>query len=272
MPTDDKVALCVATFYQDLADKLEAGAREALEQGGITEIEKFEVPGAFELPLIARYAAQSGKFKAIVALGAVIRGETDHYDYVCGEAARGIQTVQLTTGIPVGFGVLTVDSMDQALDRVQGGSKRDTGAHAAQAALAALKVKDDLDERPVKIGFSGLAKRLPVLLARKPVTPIKPSTGSVTIRHPKTGSSLLYWSAVCQRFATSARRVRPSATAAATRWLPPTGALIRTSSGFGSMMPALRVACMYARAASRLARSPRLSRAGFEAATVVSDT
>jgi 6,7-dimethyl-8-ribityllumazine synthase len=154
MASEDKVALCVATFYKDLADKLESGARKALNKADITEIEKFEVPGAFELPLIARYVAESGRFKAVIALGAVIRGETDHYDYVCGEAARGIQTVQLTTGVPVGFGVLTVDTMDQAIDRVEGGSKRDTGAHAVEAALASLKVKTDLTERPMKIGFS----------------------------------------------------------------------------------------------------------------------
>jgi 6,7-dimethyl-8-ribityllumazine synthase len=155
MASEDKVALCVATFYTELAEKLEEGARAALKDAEISEIEKFEVPGAFELPLIARFAAESGKFKAIIALGAVIRGETDHYDYVCGEAARGIQTVQLTTGVPVGFGLLTVDTMDQALDRVAGGSKRDTGRHAVEAALASLKVKSELNDRPVKIGFSG---------------------------------------------------------------------------------------------------------------------
>ena len=74
----------------------------------------------------------------------MIRGETDHYDYVCGEAARGIQEVQLETGVPCGFGVLTVDTMEQALERVQGGSKRDTGRHAAEAVLASLAVKDAL--------------------------------------------------------------------------------------------------------------------------------
>ena len=74
------------------------------------------MPGAFELPLIAKYAAESGRYVAIVCLGAVIRGETDHYDYVCGEAARGIQQVQLQTGVPCGFGVLTVDTMEQALE------------------------------------------------------------------------------------------------------------------------------------------------------------
>jgi 6,7-dimethyl-8-ribityllumazine synthase len=140
--TAPRVALCVATFYEDLAAKLEGGARDALPDSA--EIERFEVPGAFELPLAAAYAARSGRFDIVVCLGAVIRGETDHYDYVCGEAARGIQQVQLETGVPCGFGVLTVDNIDQALDRVAGGSKRDTGRHAVEAALASLAIKERL--------------------------------------------------------------------------------------------------------------------------------
>jgi 6,7-dimethyl-8-ribityllumazine synthase len=135
------VGLCIARFYSELADKLETGARAALSEAGIDEIEVFEVPGAFELPLIAKYAARSGRFAAVVCLGAVIRGETDHYAYVCAEAARGIQTVQLETGVPCGFGVLTVDTMAQALERVSGGSKRDTGRNAVEAVLASLAVK-----------------------------------------------------------------------------------------------------------------------------------
>ena len=147
MASEARVALCVARFYTELADRLEQGARSALSQSGVTRIERFDVPGAFELPLIAKYAAESGRFDAIVCLGAVIRGETDHYDYVCSTAADGISRVQLETGIPCGFGVLTVDTMEQALDRVAGGSKRDTGAHAAQAALASLNVKGVLGLR-----------------------------------------------------------------------------------------------------------------------------
>ena len=139
-----RVALCVARFYTDLAEKLEAGARAALQDAGVSEIDRFEVPGAFELPVVASYAARSGRYDAVVCLGAVIRGETDHYDYVCGEAARGIQQVQLQTGVPCGFGVLTVDTMAQALARVGGGAKRDTGHSAAEAALASLAVKRDL--------------------------------------------------------------------------------------------------------------------------------
>jgi 6,7-dimethyl-8-ribityllumazine synthase len=152
---DARVALCVATFYTELAEKLEAGARAGLLQAGIAAVDRFEVPGAFELPVIAKYAAESGRYDAVVCLGAVIRGETDHYDYVCGEAARGIQEVQLETGVPCGFGVLTVDTMEQALDRVHGGSKRDTGRHAVEAALASLAVKRELSGRRARAGFAG---------------------------------------------------------------------------------------------------------------------
>jgi 6,7-dimethyl-8-ribityllumazine synthase len=144
MSPDRRVALCVARFYQELADKLERGARAALEEAGITDVDRHDVPGAFELPLAAKYAVESGRYTAIVCLGAVIRGETDHYDYVCSEAARGIQQVQLLSGVPCGFGVLTVDNMEQALARVEGGTKRDTGRHAVEAVLATLAIKDDL--------------------------------------------------------------------------------------------------------------------------------
>jgi 6,7-dimethyl-8-ribityllumazine synthase len=157
MAAERKVALCVARYYEELASKLEEGARAALSEAEVSEVDRFEVPGAFELPLIARYAAESGRYDAIVCLGAVIRGETDHYDYVCGEAARGISQVQLLTGIPCGFGVLTVDSMDQALDRVSGGSKRDTGRAAAEAVLASLAVREQLSARRGPTGFAASA-------------------------------------------------------------------------------------------------------------------
>jgi 6,7-dimethyl-8-ribityllumazine synthase len=141
-----RVALCVGRFYVELADRLESGARAALEEAGVnpTQIDRFVVPGAFELPVVAKFAAESGCYQAVVCLGAVIRGETDHYQYVCAEAARGIQEVQLQTGVPCGFGLLTVDTMAQALERVTGGAKRDTGRSAAEAALAAAAVKDSL--------------------------------------------------------------------------------------------------------------------------------
>ncbi len=154
MAGDDRVALCVARFYVELADALEQGARDALQEAGVTEIDRFEVPGSFELPLISRYAAESGRYAAVIALGAVIRGETDHYDYVCTETARGLQEVQLRSGVPVGFGVLTVDTVDQARARVKGGGKRDSGRHAVEAALASLEVRRQLSERPRRAGFS----------------------------------------------------------------------------------------------------------------------
>ncbi|MDQ6731130.1 MAG: 6,7-dimethyl-8-ribityllumazine synthase [Actinomycetota bacterium] len=154
MADERRVALCVARFYEQLADRLEAGARDALQAAGVTEIDRYDVPGAFELPLVAKYAAQSGRYQAVVCLGAVIRGETDHYDWVCSSAAQGITNVQLETGVPVGFGVLTVDTMEQALDRVSGGSKRDSGRHAAEAVLASLDVREQLKGRRGPAGFS----------------------------------------------------------------------------------------------------------------------
>jgi 6,7-dimethyl-8-ribityllumazine synthase len=154
-PSDERhVALCVATFYDELAGKLEEGARGALSKAGITEVERFTVPGAFELPLAAKYAIESGRFAAVVCLGAVIRGETNHYDYVCNETARGISQLQLITGVPCGFGVLTVDTMEQARERVTGGSKRDTGAHAVDAVLANLAIKDELSTKRGRTGFA----------------------------------------------------------------------------------------------------------------------
>ena len=139
-----KVALAVARFYEDLADRLVAGARAVLDADkSITAIEEFEVPGAYELPMAAKLLAGSGRYAAVVCLGAVIRGETDHYNYVCSESARGIQEVQLTTGVPCSFGVLTVENREQALAR-SGGDKRDSGRHAAEAVLALLQVKERL--------------------------------------------------------------------------------------------------------------------------------
>jgi 6,7-dimethyl-8-ribityllumazine synthase len=138
-----RIALAVGRFYEDLADRLVAGARAVLEEAGITDVDEFDVPGAYELPMVAKLAAESGRYAGVVCLGAVIRGETSHYDIVCGESARGIQDVQLQTGVPCAFGVLTVDNLDQALARA-GGDKRDSGRQAAEAVLALLKVKERL--------------------------------------------------------------------------------------------------------------------------------
>ena len=133
-------AITVATFYPELSERLVAGARAGFAEAGWDEPEVHEVPGAFELPLAASYCASSGRYDGVACLGAVIRGETDHYEYVCAEAAGGIQRVQLDTGIPCSFGVLTVDSLEQAMERT-GGDRRDTGLNAALAvvSLAALR-------------------------------------------------------------------------------------------------------------------------------------
>jgi 6,7-dimethyl-8-ribityllumazine synthase len=146
--SDARYAIAVARFYTDLAERLVAGAQRAFAAAGCEPADVFDVPGAFELPLAASYLAASGEYAGVACLGAVIRGETDHYEYVCAEAARGIQDVQLRTGVPCAFGVLTVDTMEQALART-GGGKRDQGEHAAEAvlALAALRTRFDGDDR-----------------------------------------------------------------------------------------------------------------------------
>jgi 6,7-dimethyl-8-ribityllumazine synthase len=133
-------AIAVGRFYEDLADRLVAGAQRAFAEAGAGEADVFPVPGAFELPLAASYLAQTGRYDGVACLGAVIRGETDHYDYVCAETARGIQDVQLRHGVPLGFGVLTVSTMEQALARA-GGGHRDAGHAAARAVLALAQLR-----------------------------------------------------------------------------------------------------------------------------------
>jgi 6,7-dimethyl-8-ribityllumazine synthase len=142
--SDARFAIAVGRFYADLADRLVAGAQGAFAGAGEGEADVYDVPGAFELPLAAKYLAETGRYAGVACLGAVIRGETDHYDYVCGEAARGIQDVQLRTGVPCAFGVLTVESMEQALAR-SGGGKRDSGAHAAEAVLQLAALRTALE-------------------------------------------------------------------------------------------------------------------------------
>jgi 6,7-dimethyl-8-ribityllumazine synthase len=137
-----RFAIVVGRFYEELAERLLASATAVFEAAGSEAIDVVDVPGAFELPLAALTLAQTGRYDGIACLGAVIRGETSHYDHVCAEAARGIQEVMLRTGVPCGFGVLTVESMDQALERA-GGGKRDQGEHAAVAVLALARVRAD---------------------------------------------------------------------------------------------------------------------------------
>jgi 6,7-dimethyl-8-ribityllumazine synthase len=138
----DVYAAVVGRFYEELAERLVAGAEHVFQQEGI-QMDVHDVPGAFELPLGAKYCAESGRYAGVVCLGAVIRGETDHYDYVCAETAAGIARVALDTGVPCAFGVLTVENMDQALART-GGSKRHQGEDAARAVLRMAALRREL--------------------------------------------------------------------------------------------------------------------------------
>jgi 6,7-dimethyl-8-ribityllumazine synthase len=138
-------AICVATFYGDLAERLVNGAVEGFAAAGVSaaSVHAHEVAGAFELPLAAKWCAESGRFAGVACLGAVIQGETDHYDYVCAEAARGIQEAALMTGVPCAFGVVTCATMEQALARA-GGDKRDQGRNAATAVMRMALLREQL--------------------------------------------------------------------------------------------------------------------------------
>jgi 6,7-dimethyl-8-ribityllumazine synthase len=129
-----KFAIVVARFNSKITDKLLEGARTALERASADRFEVFFVPGSFELPLAAKMLALKQDYDAIIALGAVIRGETPHFDYVAGEAARGLQHVALEFGLPVAFGVLTTNTQEQAEARA-GGSAGNKGYDAAMTAI-----------------------------------------------------------------------------------------------------------------------------------------
>lgn len=127
-----RFAVCVGRYYEDLARRLLAGADAGFELAGVpaSQVAHASVPGTYELPFAAKAYADTGLYAGVACLGVVIRGETDHFDFVCSESARGIQDVQLTTGVPCAFGVITCDSMEQALARA-GGDKRDQGRNSA---------------------------------------------------------------------------------------------------------------------------------------------
>ena len=140
-----RYAVVRATFYEELAQRLTDGALKAFREEGIDEgdVDVFDVPGAFELPLGAKACVESGRYAGVACLGAVIRGETDHYDWVCSAAAHGIELVQVQTGVPCAFGVLTVENLDQALAR-SGGDKRDQGYNAAQVVIRMSRLVDEI--------------------------------------------------------------------------------------------------------------------------------
>ena len=136
-----KIYVVATSWHTHIMDGLVLGAMRELEKAGAKDVVVERVPGAFELPLAAQYAIERGA-DAVIALGVVIRGETPHFDYVCNAATDGLTRVQLDTGVPIGFGLLTVDNENQAIARAGlEGSKEDKGAEAVQAALMMLSLK-----------------------------------------------------------------------------------------------------------------------------------
>ncbi|NGQ97408.1 6,7-dimethyl-8-ribityllumazine synthase [Brevibacillus sp. SYP-B805] len=133
-----RIGIVAGRFNEFIVSKLVAGAADALKRHGVHEedVELAWVPGAFEIPLIARKMAESGKYDAVITLGAVIRGSTPHFDYVCSECAKGVASASLSTGIPVIFGVLTTESIEQAIERA--GTK--AGNKGWEAAVAAIEM------------------------------------------------------------------------------------------------------------------------------------
>jgi 6,7-dimethyl-8-ribityllumazine synthase len=141
-----RVAVVCSRFNDLVTERLLAGARDGLVRHGVDDgsITVAEVPGAFELPLVAARLASSGEYDAVVCVGAVIRGATPHFDLVAGQCAAGLQRAQLDTGVPVIFGVLTTDTVEQALDRAGGKA----GNKGFDAAVAAIEMVDVLRQLP----------------------------------------------------------------------------------------------------------------------------
>jgi len=135
-----QIAIVVTSWHTEITDGLLAGAERALQAAGNDTYEIWRIPGAFELPLAAQKAIDAGA-DAVIALGVVIQGETPHFEYVCRAATDGLNRVQLDSGVPVGFGLLTVDNAQQALDRAGlPNSKEDKGAEAVEAAVAMVRL------------------------------------------------------------------------------------------------------------------------------------
>ena len=141
-----RIAVVVATFNDFITSKLLEGALAALDRHGVRDgdITIARVPGSFELPLAAKKLAESARHDAVICLGAVIRGETDHYEHVAGEAAKGIANASISSGLPVIFGVLTTDTLEQAINRA-GGKQGNNGYNAALAAIEMANLMRALD-------------------------------------------------------------------------------------------------------------------------------
>jgi 6,7-dimethyl-8-ribityllumazine synthase len=141
-----KFALIASRFNDFITDKLVGGALDALVRSGVDDddIDLLKVPGAFEIPLVAKKAVAAGKYDAVICLGAVIRGSTSHYDYVCAEASKGIAQVSLDAGIPVIFGIITTDTIEQAIERA-GTKAGNKGWSAAVSAVEMANLMDTLN-------------------------------------------------------------------------------------------------------------------------------
>lgn len=159
-PPDGRFAVIVARFNGLVTEALLAGCRDALARHGVEDdrIDVIRVPGSFEVPVTARRLAESGRYAAVVCLGCVIKGETDHYDHVAGQAASGVMQAGLATGVPVIFGILTTDTVEQALNR----SGLKAGNKGAEAALSAIEMVNLFDRlrgvNQARFGFAAAAQ------------------------------------------------------------------------------------------------------------------
>lgn len=138
-----KVAVAVARFNSSVTDLMWQGCRAALQEHGVTDMTLVRVPGAFELPLVSRWLAESDRFDAVIALGAVVRGETAHFDFISAECTRGLGQVALDARIPVAFGVLTPENGEQALERADP-ERKNKGREAALAALEMMALRAEI--------------------------------------------------------------------------------------------------------------------------------
>jgi len=143
-----RFALVVSRYNEFFSSRLLAGAQDCLLRHGAAaeDIEVFRVPGSFELPLAAQRVAATGRFQAVICLGAILRGQTSHFDFVAGEAAKGIARVSIDTGVPTIFGVITTETVEQAIDRA-GARTGNRGAEAAMSAIEMANLLEDLDAR-----------------------------------------------------------------------------------------------------------------------------
>jgi len=143
-----RFALVVSRYNEFFSSRLLAGAQDCLLRHGAAaeDIEVFRVPGSFELPLAAQRVAATGRFQAVICLGAILRGQTSHFDFVAGESAKGIARVSIDTGVPTIFGVITTETVEQAIDRA-GARTGNRGAEAAMSAIEMANLLEDLDAR-----------------------------------------------------------------------------------------------------------------------------